>query len=165
MVEQIPAEIPISGYVAPVLTVIGRRSSRLASRRGPDLPNVIDLPPLAAHASPPQWSPSINVFDTGGAFVVIAELAGVGPDSLRIELDTSRDRLTLRGTRRTATQGQSMDEEITSGAFERSIAFDTPVDAEGARAICRYGLLELFVPKAPQRRIIDAPTVSRATAC
>ena len=130
MTEQILAETVVSGYVAPVFTVA--RSRRQPRQSG-------------------EWAPAINVFDTGRAFVVIAELAGVGPDSLRIELDTNRDRLTLRGTRATMSPGESVDEEISSGRFERSIAFDAPLDADGARAICRYGLLELMLPKLPQR--------------
>ena len=130
MTEQILAETVVSGYVAPVFTVV--RSRRQPRQSG-------------------EWAPAINVFDTGRAFVVIAELAGVGPDSLRIELDTHGDRLTLRGTRTTRSPGESVDEEISSGRFERSIAFDAPLDADGARAICRYGLLELMIPKLPQR--------------
>jgi HSP20 family protein len=143
MADQIPAVSPLAGYVAPVLTVIGtksRRAKRLAIAHG-----LAELAPL------PEWSPSVNVFDTGGAFVVIAELAGVGPDSLRIELDAGSDVLTLRGTRTAPAPGESVDEEISSGNFERSIPFDAPVDPHGARAICRYGLLELMIPKHPRR--------------
>ena len=133
MTEQILAETLVTGYVAPVFTVA--RSRRQPRPSG-------------------EWAPAINVFDTGRAFVVIAELAGVGPDSLRIELDTNRDCLTLRGIRDTTgpvMAGAAVDEEISSGRFERSVAFDAPLDADGARAICRYGLLELMIPKLPQR--------------
>jgi HSP20 family protein len=143
MADQIPAETALAGYVAPILKVIGGRS-RL-TRKLLSSPNRAELPPL------PSWSPSINVFDTGRAFVVIAELAGVGPDSLRIELDAAGDTLTLRGTRTSPTPGQSVGEEISSGTFERSISLDEPVDPHGARAICRYGLLELMIPKHPKR--------------
>src|SRR5688572_4677118 len=87
MTEQILAETLVAGYVAPVFTVV--RSRRQPRQSG-------------------EWAPAINVFDTGRAFVVIAELAGVGPDSLRIELDTGRDRLTLRGTRITRSPGESV---------------------------------------------------------
>ena len=82
---------------------------------------------------------------------MIAELAGVGPDSLRIELHAGQDVLTLRGTRTAPSPGESVDEEISSGSFERSISLDEPVDPNGARAVCRYGLLQLMIPKQPKR--------------
>ena len=142
---QILAETPLAGYVAPVLTVIGsRRTRRPEVRRSTNNgATIFNLPP------PPDWSPAVNVFDTGSAYVVIAELAGVGPDSLRIELDAARDVLTLRGTRaaRAPVSTAPLDEEITTGHFEREISFDHPVDANNTRAVCRYGLLELLLPK------------------
>ena len=143
MADQILAVSPLAGYVAPVLTVVGSKSKR--TERLAVAADVVELAPL------PNWCPSVNVFDTGGAFVVIAELAGVGPDSLRIELDAASDVLKLRGSRTSPAPGDSVDEEISSGQFERSIPFDAAVDAHGARAICRYGLLELMIPKHPNR--------------
>jgi len=160
MSMQIVTETPIAGYVAPALSIVSSSRRRAAQRAEGGLGTVFQLPPRAA------WSPAINVFDTGDAFVIIAELAGVGPDSLRIELDVTTDTVTLRGTRlggaptRTADY-DSMDEEITSGRFERAISLGQPVDGEGAKATCRYGLLELMLPKlktrAPKREPLMPP--------
>ncbi len=151
MSMQIVTETPIAGYVAPALSIVSSSRRRAAAQRAEGgLGTVSQLPPRAA------WSPAINVFDTGDAFVIIAELAGVGPDSLRIELDVASATVTLRGIRlggaptRTA-DFDSMDEEITSGRFERVISLGQPVDGEGAKAICRYGLLELMLPKLKTR--------------
>ena len=155
MAAEIPMHTPVAGYVAPVLSVIGTPSSRRRAVRrtgtGSGGATILELPPRAA------WAPAINVFDTGASFVIIAELAGVGPDSIRIELDQERDTLTLQGSRAgtppaaTSSSAVTVDEEIAAGRFERRISFDTPLDADGARAVCRYGLLELMIPKLPQR--------------
>lgn len=160
MSMQIATEIPIAGYVAPALSIVNSSRRRAALRSEGGFGTVFELPPRAA------WSPAINVFDTGDAFVVIAELAGVGPDSLRIELDAATDTVTLRGTRLGGAPSRtgdydSMDEEIASGQFERAISLGHPVDGGGAKAICRYGLLELMLPKlktrAPKREPVSAP--------
>jgi HSP20 family protein len=154
MTLQIVATAPVAGYVAPVSERAGTPRQRKVTALHPGTGGAI------IHLEPrPDWSPSVNVFDTGDAFVVIAELAGVGPDGLRIELDERADTVTLRGTRRDAAPCpadafdavDAVDEEIASGRFERVIAFDDPLDARGARAVCRYGLLELLLPKRRPR--------------
>lgn len=180
---QIVAETPVAGYVAPVFEIVsagrGRRTPTPV-HGGPGEPGgpggagtvgdgtVFQLPPRTA------WSPAISVFDTGDAFVVIAELAGVGPDSLRIELDEATDTLTLCGSRlgfarATAEDVDAVDEEVASGRFERTVTFDQPVNSRGARAVCRYGLLELLVPKRRTRTPRRAPVVvrnrKRSVAC
>nr|CAA9215964.1 hypothetical protein AVDCRST_MAG63-213 [uncultured Armatimonadetes bacterium] len=159
-------EATVTGYLAPVMQIVGAarsaRTSRAATARRFAAGRVIELP------SRPAWSPAVNVFDTGDSYVVVAELAGVGPDSLRIELDAGGDLLTLRGTRADAafSDGDEIGEhgdqdcaptdqelqEIASGQFERAIEFDEPVEPGRARAVCRYGLLQLMVPKRRGRR-------------
>jgi HSP20 family protein len=174
MPAEIIAEAPVAGYVAPVFTIVNAARGRRPAARKP-LPGtggtVFQLPPR------PAWSPAVNVFDTGDAFVVIAELAGVGPDSLKIELDAAHDVVTLRGVRAggapsIAAEFDPVDEEITSGRFEREILLDAPVDPRGAKAVCRYGLLELMLPKLktrdPKREPINPPTRTnkrRSIAC
>ncbi len=172
MTGEIVAEAPVAGFVAPVVEIVDARHARrnrnahLDATRHGGPGTVIQLPPRTS------WSPAVNVFDTGKAFIVIAELAGVGPDSLRIELDVERYAVTLRGTRAglppQVSWGVDMvDEEIVSGAFEREIVLGEPIDARGARAVCRYGMLELMLPKQGGREPKRAPVRPnrRAVAC
>ena len=161
MTGEIVAEVPVAGFVAPIIEIVDARHARRGgpSRKGDAAEGVsgtvIQLPPRTS------WSPAVNVFDTGSAFIVIAELAGVGPDSLHILLDAERDAVTIRGTRVSLPQARwgadTVDEEIVSGAFEREIMLGEPIDARGARAVCRYGMLELMLPKQPRREPKHAP--------
>ena len=175
MAGQIITETPVAGYIAPVFEIVGDGRRRAPGRLGAPQPlhpttgaTIFQLPPRAA------WSPAVNVFDTGESFVIIAELAGVGPDSLRIELDGENKRITLRGTRVGSAPSlvadfDAMDEEIASGRFERVVPLGEPVDVRGARAVCRYGLLELMLPKLgtrePKRAPLRPAAKRRAVAC
>jgi HSP20 family molecular chaperone IbpA len=169
MAGDLMIEVPVAGYVAPVLEIVNARRSR-RTRVSPPLAGpgkIIQLPPRSS------WAPAVNVFDTGHAFIVIAELAGVGPDSLRIELDAVRDTVTLRGVRigilpqitHGAEPFDTVDEEIATGAFEREIALGEPVDTPRARAVCHYGMLELMLPKQQRREPMSAPRRRRKAAC
>src|SRR5439155_13618762 len=48
-------------------------------------------------AGPSRLYPPVNVFDAGDAYVVKAEVPGVSPD--RIDIDVEDDTLTIRGER------------------------------------------------------------------
>src|SRR2546427_149828 len=49
------------------------------------------------HAGPSRLYPPVNVFDAGDAYVVKAELPGVTPDTIHIDVED--DTLSLRGER------------------------------------------------------------------
>jgi HSP20 family protein len=114
------------------------------------------------------WSPAIDVYETAEAFVVVAELAGVAPDELTIELDADRQTLHLRGTRHgrpaaapaagssetQAERGRVVPHliEIAVGTFERSVVLPGPADAGGAEASGLHGLYEVYLPKAAPPR-------------
>jgi HSP20 family protein len=112
------------------------------------------------------WSPAIDVYETAEAFIVVAELAGVAPDELTIELDADRQTLRLRGTRRgrpaapASSPGSEVQRgrvvphliEIAVGAFERSVVLPGPADAGGAEASGHHGMYEVYLPKAAPPR-------------
>jgi HSP20 family protein len=95
------------------------------------------------------WMPRIDVKAKGDDMVVRAELPGIDPDAVEIEVTDGV--LTIRGER--AVEDAREDEgwlirESSYGSFERSIVLPEGVTTEGIRADYKDGILEIHVPKA-----------------
>ena len=98
--------------------------------------------------------PAVNLYETGDAFVLTAELPGVRREDIHVGLEGSK--LTLHGERR-IEYPRSKDTSIhrlerQSGSFRR--AFDLPVaiEADKVEAVHRHGVLMLRLPKAESAR-------------
>ena len=97
--------------------------------------------------------PPVNVFDAADAFVVKAELPGVTPEQVQIEVEN--DTLTLRGERAfSEPSGEAAyhRRERGAGQFRRVIRMPGRLDPEGAKAECRDGVLTVRVAKARETR-------------
>ena len=116
-----------------------------------------------------SWLPAVDVFDKKDAVVLKAELAGMDPDDIEIEVDDNV--LTIKGER---TLEEKVDEERyyrverRFGSFQRSLALPQGVKADDIQAGYEDGILTVRVPKAeeekPQRIEIKAKkTVEAAT--
>lgn len=96
--------------------------------------------------------PLINVFQDGDDFVVIAELPGMSKDALEIQV--KRNQVRIAGTKKVErSEGVSVHRrERVAGDFDRTITFPAELNAEGAKAEYRDGILALFVPRAESER-------------
>jgi HSP20 family protein len=99
------------------------------------------------------WMPAVDIYETPTDLVVQAELPGVKPEDVQIEL--TDDRLVLKGKR----EKPSTDEQATYhllerhyGEFERAFALNVPVDTEKAEATYRDGVLTVRLPKIAPRQ-------------
>jgi HSP20 family protein len=99
------------------------------------------------------WLPAVDVFDTKDAVVLKAELAGMDPDDIQIEVEDNV--LTIKGERRFE---EKVDEERyyrverRFGSFQRSLALPQGVKADGIDAAYEDGILEVRVPKAEEEK-------------
>jgi len=100
-----------------------------------------------------EWSPAVDVFELRDRLVVIVEVPGLAPESLRVAF---RDRaLVLSGDRRSprVVAGASFHcLERPHGKFERTIPLDMPVDVASARAALSGGVLTVTLPRLRERR-------------
>ena len=99
-------------------------------------------------ASARVWAPVIDILESADALIVQAELAGIDPESVDIQL--AGDVLTLRGER-TATRSEDkkyLRSERAYGPFERSFTLGIPVNEQAITAKYKAGLLEITIPKA-----------------
>jgi HSP20 family protein len=106
------------------------------------------------------FSPAVDVFyeSEPPRAVVQAELAGIDPDEIGLEID-GRD-LVLVGHRRPAeSEGRVYQQlEIDFGPFRRTIPLGADVQADQARATYRDGMLRVELPlEQPEARTKRVP--------
>jgi HSP20 family protein len=95
--------------------------------------------------------PAIDIIDTPDAFLLKAELAGMQPEDVHIELED--DVLTIKGERHQEERPESEQYQSTEwhyGAFQRSITLPHSVRREAIEATYENGVLEVRVPKAAE---------------
>jgi len=104
--------------------------------------------PPSVRFSPRAWVPTVDVYETAEAVVVLVELAGIKQEEIEIEIrgnelvDKGERRDIKQGVRRSYTQM-----EILWGPFERSILLPTSVQIEEVKAFYENGFLEVVLPK------------------
>lgn len=97
--------------------------------------------------------PPVNVFDGGEDYVVKAELPGVDPKMIEIEVED--DTLVLRGERALVEAGSDAAyhrRERGEGRFRRIVRLPGRVDSAEVKAEYRDGVLTVRLPKAKEMR-------------
>lgn len=115
----------------------------------------------AANEAKPAWTPRVDVREEPARFVISADLPGVDPAAIDIQME--KNVLTLKGERKAETlpEGATLTRgERRHGAFDRRFVLPDSADADGIVANGRHGVLEIVIPKkaqsAPRRIAINA---------
>ncbi|HJY04945.1 MAG TPA: Hsp20/alpha crystallin family protein [Bryobacteraceae bacterium] len=114
------------------------------------------------------WSPAIEVSEAEGKCVIRAELAGLRPEDVKLEVDN--DVLILEGERKSEHEEKKDDvhrTEIRYGRFYRRIPLPENASVDQARAKFENGVLEVTVPvpaRESQRRQIPIQKASSASS-
>lgn len=114
-------------------------------------------------SSASSWTPPVDIFDGPEAIVLRAELAGLTPEDIDIEIDDNV--LTLKGERRfreDVEEGRFYRVERSYGAFQRSLTLPQGVRSDDISAGFENGVLTVRVPKAdevkPRKIAVEAGT-------
>ena len=115
------------------------------------------------------WSPAIEVSERDGNYIVHAELPGLRPEDVKVEV--AEDSLVIQGERKSTqeeNQGGIRRSERRYGQFYRRIPLPEGVNPEQVRAKFENGVLEVVTPVPQQqnraRQIpIEGGTGSSAT--
>ncbi len=100
-----------------------------------------------------SWLPAVDVFDTKNAVVLKAELAGMDPAGIEIEVEDNV--LTIKGERKFE---EKVDDqryyrvERRFGSFQRSLALPQGVKPDEISANYEDGILTVTVPKAEEEK-------------
>jgi HSP20 family protein len=110
-------------------------------------------PESEAGMSTQAWAPAMDISEREDAYVVTAEMPGVGIDDFEITCEDGL--LTIQGERH-AEPGAAGDKvhrsERRYGAFRRSMTLPSHVQADAIEASARDGGLQILVPKATEMR-------------
>jgi HSP20 family protein len=93
------------------------------------------------------WTPAIDVVRDDGHLVVRADLPGIRPEEVKIEVED--DILTISGQHEERTEGKDKDyvrRERRYGSFSRSMALPGGIDAAKIKASTHDGVVEVTVP-------------------
>jgi HSP20 family protein len=98
------------------------------------------------------YLPPTDIYETDEAIVLVADLPGVGPDGVTVELEGGT--LTLGGEPAPAgaPAGEAVRREYAPGAYRRVFALSDAVDAQGIQASLKNGVLTVVLPKAAPAR-------------
>lgn len=115
----------------------------------------------AANEGESAWTPRVDVREEAERFVISADLPGVDPSTIEVQME--KNVLTLKGQRSAETlpEGARLTRsERRHGAFDRRFVLPDGADAEGIVAHGRNGVLDIVIPKkaqsAPRRIAINA---------
>jgi HSP20 family protein len=96
------------------------------------------------------WAPAVDITEREDAYLVAAELPGVGTEDVEIIHDRL---LTIQGERHPAagaTAEKVHRSERRYGGFRRSITLPSHVRADKIEASAQDGVLQILVPKAQE---------------
>lgn len=101
----------------------------------------------------PDWSPKVDIKETGESYVIKAELPGVKREDVSVTLEQGV--LSIRGEKKFEKE---FDDEKTHrvecsyGSFVRSFSLPDSVQEECVTAKYKDGLLNLIIPKAKKAK-------------
>ncbi len=97
-----------------------------------------------------EWAPSVDVREEDKRFVIEADIPGVDPKAIEINMD--KGVLSIRGERKAGKDGDGKYTRIerTHGVFHRRFALPDSANADAIRATGKHGVLEIEIPKRPE---------------
>ena len=97
-----------------------------------------------------QWVPRVDIKEEANRFVIFADLPGVDPSTIEIDMD--KGVLSIKGERKTdAAEGERWSRnERAHGVFYRRFALPDSANPDGIAASGRNGVLEISIPKRPE---------------
>jgi HSP20 family protein len=104
-------------------------------------------------ASDRRWIPAMDLVEDEDHFILRADLPGLGPDDVKIELEDST--LTVSGERKAEHRERKEGYhriERAYGAFTRSLTLPEGVDPGSVEARFEHGVLEVRIPKPAERK-------------
>jgi len=93
------------------------------------------------------WAPAIDVVRDNGNLVLHADIPGIKPEEVKIEIED--DVLTVSGEHEERKEEKDKDyvrRERRFGSFSRSMAIPAGVDAKKIKAKTHDGVLEVTIP-------------------
>ena len=114
-------------------------------------------------ATPKEWAPPIEMFETATEVIVRAELPNVDPK--KVDITVIEDLLTLKGETKHEEAQKDRNyfyRELVYGTFTRALKLPTPVKGTEAKAVYKDGVLEVTIPKAEHVKPVPVKVLAAA---
>jgi HSP20 family protein len=111
-----------------------------------------------------EWMPAIDVMRENGNLVVRADVPGIKPEEITVQVDD--DMLTLSGKHeesKSEQKGDFMRRERRYGAFSRSMSLPKGIDPKKVHATTKDGVLEVRIA-LPKRATHEPVTITPTAA-
>lgn len=95
-----------------------------------------------------EWVPSIDIVEDAETFTVIADIPGVDPK--KIDINMENHVLTIKGERENLVNAESAKLtrcERSKGSFYRQFTLPETAAADKISAVSKHGVLEITIPK------------------
>lgn len=99
-----------------------------------------------------SWQPQMDIFETEDKIIIQAEIAGVGQEDIKIELNAHA--VKISGSRKISHPDPAASyrlAEIQYGRFERRVQLPAPIDVSQVASRFNNGFLELTLGKHYQK--------------
>jgi len=101
------------------------------------------------------WLPPVNIEETRDALLLTAELPGIPPEAVELELENGV--LTIRGRKETVREDEDGERryhvwERRYGSFQRSFTLPRSVSGDDVSATFDSGILHVRMPKAAEAK-------------
>jgi HSP20 family protein len=111
------------------------------------------------------WAPSVDVIRKDEGLVLRADLPGIKPDEVKIQVED--DVLTVSGEHREETEEKKEDymrRERRYGSFSRSMSLPKGVSADDIEATTEQGVLEVTIPlpRSEEKQAVEIKPKSRS---
>ena len=105
---------------------------------------------VEAASAQPVFLPCTDIFEREDAIVVLADMPGVGPDS--VEVDLAGNELTISGrVGDMSVEGHSLSyREYETGDYQRRFRLSGGIDADKMEATIKNGVLQVVLPKSKE---------------
>ena len=108
----------------------------------------------AAEATRPGvlLTPPVDIFEDANAITVLADMPGVEPAHLKIDLHDGVLTITGHTTDREGSHEMPVAREYPAGTFQRSFTLSEAIDQEQIQATLKHGVLRLRLPKVERAK-------------
>jgi HSP20 family molecular chaperone IbpA len=100
----------------------------------------------------PVFTPRVDIHEGDQGLTLEADLPGVLPENLEIEIDDNVLRIVGRVVDHSPPGSRPVYEEYTTGTFARSFILSDEIDRDHVSAALSEGVLRLELPKAKRAR-------------
>jgi HSP20 family protein len=139
-------------FLGDIDTLAGRFKQMLTS----SWPFHVD--PMAGEPATMSWVPAVDIYDTGEALLLEAELPGYQKEDIDVRVENGTLYITGERKRPEAETGHQRSyvlSERAFGRFRRSFPLPTLIDSKGIAATLRDGVLTVTLPKTEASRPVD----------